>query len=116
MDAPKLTRDRARRLRGEMDLPEILLWRRLRARQLNGLHFRRQHPVGPYILDFYCDKAKLAVEIDGYSHNVADRPAHDTRRDAWLAKRGVTTLRIAARDVLRAKEDVLATIMAAAGS
>ena len=97
-----------------MDLPERLLWSQLRRRQLDGLHFRRQHPVGPYILDFYCDKAKLAVEVDGYSHGVADQPARDLRRDRWLAARGVTTLRIAARDVLISMDEVLATILAAA--
>jgi very-short-patch-repair endonuclease len=97
-----------------MDLPEVLLWKRLKARQVSGLHFRKQHPGGPYILDFYCDAVKLAVEVDGYSHGVADRPAHDSRRDEWLSRRGVTTLRITARDVLKSMEDVLATITAAA--
>jgi very-short-patch-repair endonuclease len=114
MDAPTKTRDRAKQLRRQMDLPEILLWKRLKASQLNGLRFRRQHPLGPYILDFYCDAAKLAVEVDGYSHDVAGRPAHDRRRDQWLAQRGVRTLRIPARDVLKSMEDVLATIAAAA--
>jgi very-short-patch-repair endonuclease len=114
MDAPTLARDRARRLRAQMDLPEVLLWNQLRRRQLDGLHFRRQHPIGPYILDFYCDKARLAVEVDGYSHDVADRPRRDLRRDNWLASRGATTLRIAARDVLKSMDDVLATISAAA--
>jgi very-short-patch-repair endonuclease len=79
-----------------------------------GLHFRRQHPIGRYILDFYCDEAKLAVEVDGYSHDVADRPARDLWRDNWLASRDVTTLRITARDVLKSMDDVLATILAAA--
>jgi len=114
MDAPTLTRDRARRLRAEMDLPERLLWKRLNRRQLDGLRFRRQHPLGSYILDFYCDAAKLAVEIDGYSHSIDGRAAHDARRDEYLVGLGVTTLRIAARDVLNAMEDVLATIAAAA--
>ena len=114
MDAPTVTRDRARRLRGQMDLPEVLLWKQLRRRQLEGLHFRRQHPIGPYILDFYCDEARLAVEVDGHSHDVADRPQRDQRRDKWLAGRGVTTLRIPARDVLGSMDGVLATIAAAA--
>ena len=70
MDAHAVTRDRAKRLRAEMDLPERLLWKRLNRGQLGGLHFRRQHPVNPYILDFYCDAARLAVEVDGYSHGV----------------------------------------------
>jgi len=98
-----------------MDLPEVLLWKRLQRDQLAGLRFRRQHPIGDYILDFYCDSAKLAVEVDGYSHDVADRPARDERRDQWLEEQGVRTLRIAARDVLKAMEDVLATILAATG-
>jgi len=115
MDAPDRTRNRARQLRRRMDLPEVLLWNRLRRRQLSGLHFRRQHPLGDYILDFYCDAAKLAVEVDGYSHDVADRPARDQSRDRWVASRGVTTLRIPARGLLKSMDDVLATILAAAG-
>ena len=115
MEAPERTRRYARKLRWQMDLPEVLLWNRLRRRQLGGLHFRRQHPLGNYIIDFYCDEAKLAVEVDGYSHDVANRPERDQRRDAWMAGQGVTTLRIPARDVLKAMEDVLATILAAAG-
>jgi very-short-patch-repair endonuclease len=93
-----------------MDLPERRLWNQLRRRQLQGLRFRRQHPVGPYILDFYCDSARLAVEVDGYSHDVADRPRHDQRRDDWLAACGVRTLWIGARDVLDDMDGVLATI------
>ena len=116
MEAPTHTRDRARRLRRKMELPEVLLWQRLQRDQLAGLRFRRQHPLGDYVLDFYCDSAKLAVEVDGYSHDVADRPARDARRDQWVAQRGVRTLRIPARDVLKAMDDVLATILAAAGN
>ena len=112
MEAHTVTRDRAKRLREQMDLPERLLWKRLTRGQLGGLHFRRQHPITPYILDFYCDGAKLAVEIDGYSHDVADRAAHDQRRDRWLEERGVAVVRVTARDVLKAMDDVLATIEA----
>jgi very-short-patch-repair endonuclease len=61
--------------------------------------FRRQHPIGPYVLDFYCAKAHLAVEIDGISHDMADRPERDERRDIWLKKRGVTVVRIPAADL-----------------
>jgi very-short-patch-repair endonuclease len=67
---------------------------RLKGRQLDGYQFRRQHPIGPYILDFYCPAVRLAVEVDGYSHEVGDAPAYDARRDAWLLKRGIETLRI----------------------
>ncbi|MEJ1968138.1 MAG: DUF559 domain-containing protein [Rhizomicrobium sp.] len=63
--APILTFKRARALRRKMTLPEILLWQQLRGRKLRGLSFRRQHPVGPYILDFFCASAALAIEVDG---------------------------------------------------
>ncbi len=78
-----------------------MLWSRLRARQPGIPAFRRQHPIGPYVLDFYCAKARLAIEIDGVSHEVEDRPQRDARRDAWLQAEGVTVTRIAAVDVLR---------------
>jgi very-short-patch-repair endonuclease len=54
-----------------MTLPEVLLWNGLRGGRLEGLRFRRQHPFGPYILDFYCEQAKLAVEVDGMAHRMA---------------------------------------------
>ena len=61
--------------------------------------FRRQHPIGPYVLDFYCAKARLAVEIDGVSHDMGDRPQRDIRRDAWLKVHGVTVMRIPAAEL-----------------
>jgi len=100
---------RARELRRDLSLPEALLWQQLRRRQ-TGFKWRKQHPAGPYDLDFYCDVAKLCVEIDGRSHESAGRPAHDARRDAWLAEHGIATLRIPAADVLRNMEGVLAWI------
>jgi very-short-patch-repair endonuclease len=110
VDSHAITRDRARRLREQMDLPERLLWKRLNRGQIRGCYFRRQHPAGNYILDFYCDAVRLAIEVDGASHDAAGRAAHDRRRDAWLAKGEITVLRIAARDVLKAMEDVVATV------
>ncbi len=59
---------RARDLRRSLTRPEAMLWINLSRRRLDGLHFRRQHPLGPYILDFYCAEARLAVEVDGESH------------------------------------------------
>lgn len=112
MDAPRLTKDRAKRLRRPMSLPEVLLWKALKGRKLNGLHFRRQHPLGPYILDFYCDTEKLAVEVDGESHSFGDRPAHDQRRDAWLLSRGIRTLRLPASLILDEVDNALGTIRA----
>ena len=96
-----------------MSLPEVLLWMALRKRQAGGLRFRRQHPIGPYILDFYCEAVRLAVEIDGEGHLHGD-PTRDERRDSWVAAQGVSTLRFIARDVLASPEDIVATIEAAA--
>jgi very-short-patch-repair endonuclease len=93
---------RARRFRKTLTGAELGLWVGLKNRQLGGFKFRRQHPIGPYILDFYCPEAPLAVEIDGYSHGVAGAMAHDARRDAWLRDRGVETYRIGADDMKEA--------------
>jgi very-short-patch-repair endonuclease len=88
---------RARELRRTMSLPEVLLWQ----------HLRKQHPAGPYNLDFYCDAAKLCVEVDGEAHDRGNRPQRHLRRDAWLVDQGITTLRIPAAEVLRNIEGVL---------
>lgn len=89
----------ARRLRRNKSLPEVLLWTELRGRP-QGVKFRKQHPVGDYVLDFYCVAKRLAVEIDGIAHDMGDRPARDDRRDAWLRAHGIEVLRLAAGDVL----------------
>ena len=96
-----------------MSLPEGLLWKRLRNRQFDDFWIRRQHPIGPYILDFYCDEAKLAIEVDGHSHGTEDRPERDARRDAWLEVRGIRTLRLRAQLVLSDMDVALATLRAA---
>jgi very-short-patch-repair endonuclease len=98
--APILTLKRARRLRRKLTLPEILLWEKLRGERLDGLHFRRQHPIGPYILDFYCSSAHLAVEVDGTMHGESSQIAHDELRDRWLVERSIRVLRIPATDIL----------------
>jgi very-short-patch-repair endonuclease len=103
----------ARALRRGMTPPEIALWLALR-RNGGGLRFRRQYSAGPYILDFYCAPARLAIEVDGEAHERGHRPARDAVRDRWLADRGVRVLRYAARDVLREVEGVVAEIVAAA--
>jgi very-short-patch-repair endonuclease len=113
---PESTIRRARQLRREMTPPEARLWMALRGRQADGLRFRRQHPIGPFVLDFYCDSAKLAVEVDGFAHVTADRPQRDARRDDWLAARGVRTLRIDARDVRDELDGVVGLIVNVARS
>ena len=90
---------KARKLRRQMTLPEVLLWQNLR-RKPDGVKFRRQHPIGPYVLDFYCAAASLAVEVDGAAHNMGDNPERDRMRDDWLVERGIATLRIPATDIL----------------
>ncbi len=78
-----------------------MLWVRLRARQPDGPRIRRQHPIGPYVADFYCVDARLVIEIDGWGHNMGDRPERDEQRDAWMAARGLTVVRYPADEVMR---------------
>jgi len=111
MDGSRVTKDRARTLRREMSLPEVLLWKAIKGRRLSGLHFRKQHPLGPYVLDFYCDAERLAIEVDGSSHSGGDRPERDERRDAWLSAQGIATLRLPARLILRDVDDAVRTIV-----
>ncbi len=99
LTGPGATIAKARTLRAEMSLPEVLLWRELRRRP-GGFRFRRQHPAGPYVLDFARLQGRLAIEIDGEAHRRGGKPAHDEVRDTWLANQGFRTLRIPARDVL----------------
>ena len=114
MEAPDITIERARALRRKMSLPEVMLWQAVRRGRL-GVHFRRQHPVGPWILDFYCHACRLAVEIDGASHDKPDLIARDRRRAIWLEKRGILTLRIPARAVLGNLASVLEGLRARVG-
>ena len=109
MDAPKRTVARAKRLRRAMTPPEARLWVALRQRPA-GLKFRRQHPVGPYVLDFYCDAARLVIEVDGAAHDVVVVALADRRREDWLAEQGLVVLRFQAIDVLRHLEGVMDTI------
>ena len=92
-----------------MSLPEVLLWQQLR-KEPDGVRFRRQHPAGPYVLDFFCATANLALEVDGEAHNCGDRPRRDLARDKWLNERGVRVLRIPAVEVLKNLDGVLSSI------
>ena len=107
MPRPHLPRNvpAARQHRRALSLPEVLLWDRLR-RSPGGVKFRRQHPVGAYVLDFYCAKTKLGIEIDGIAHDMGDRPVRDVQRDAWLAEQGIMVVRIPADEVLKSPDDV----------
>jgi very-short-patch-repair endonuclease len=78
--------------------PEAKVWQAVRNRQL-GFKFRRQHPIGRFIADFYCAEARLVIEIDGDTHAAPDQAAYDSTRTAWLEERGYHVLRFQARDV-----------------
>lgn len=110
MEAPKSTVQRARSLRRRMTPPEARLWIQLRRKAVEGWRFRRQHPIGPYVLDFYCDAAALAVEVDGQTHWLGDQPGRDRERDAWLALRGIRTLRLPARLIFEDLDTAMRTI------
>jgi very-short-patch-repair endonuclease len=77
-----VVRENARHLRRESTVAERTLWYHLRGGRLDGFHFRRQHPVGPFVVDFYCAARRLVVEVDGDTHS--GREAYDAARTAWL--------------------------------
>ena len=93
-----------------MSLPEVLLWNLLR-KSPDGVHFRRQEAMGLFVLDFYCAKAKVGIEIDGIGHEMGDRPKRDGQRDLWLKEQGIAVLGIPASDVLRSPEDAAEAII-----
>jgi very-short-patch-repair endonuclease len=84
---------RARQLRREQTWAEKLMWRWLRDRRFSRYKFRRQHPLGDYCLDFFCEEAELNIELDGRQHGFPDQQKHDARREAFLKSRGIKTLR-----------------------
>ena len=100
----------ARRLRREMTLPEVLLWQRLRGKPM-GVKFRRQHPVGDHVVDFYCASKRIAIEIDGTAHDMANRPQRDAIRDAAIAGHDIEIRRIAAVEVLKDVDAVAQSIV-----
>jgi very-short-patch-repair endonuclease len=100
-----VVRENARQLRRPLTPMEARLWAVLRNRSACGWKFRRQHPVGRFILDFYCAEAGLVVEVDGVTHE--GREAYDAERTAWLAQEGYTVLRVTNQQV---REDVMAVV------
>ena len=92
------TPERRRELREHQTDAEAKLWYFLKSRHLGGIKFRRQHSIGPYILDFYCASANLAVELDGSQH--ARQQAYDDSRTAFLAQQGIKVMRFTNDQVL----------------
>jgi very-short-patch-repair endonuclease len=103
----------ARALRRTSTDAEWRLWQHVRSRQLAGLRFRRQQPIGPFIVDFLCCEKMLIVEIDGGQHLESDS---DRRRDLWLAMRGYRVLRFWNHEVLGETSGVLESIARVAGA
>ena len=99
----------ARKLRRTMSPPEALLWQHLRGSKL-GFKVRRQHPIGPYIADFYVSAARLVIEIDGRAHDFGDRPDRDVARDFYLEGQGYGIVRIDAGEVRKDLDSVLMLI------
>ncbi len=105
-DRTTSAQDRARRLRKEMTPSELSLWKELRGSRL-GVRFRRQEPIGPYIVDFICRPERLVVEADGDHH---ESSGHDQRRDAFLRSKGYRVLRFWNEDVAKYPDWVLTQI------
>jgi len=99
-----LKHKRARELRAQMTDAERKLWARLRGKKMEGLRFRRQETIGPYIADFYCSAAKLIVELDGGQHGSDENLAYDATRTRWLNNSGYRVLRLSNHDFLRDPE------------
>ncbi|MGE5480108.1 MAG: endonuclease domain-containing protein [Chloroflexota bacterium] len=102
---------RRKELRNNCTDEEALLWARLKNSQLMGYKFRRQHSVGPYILDFYCPSIKIAIELDGSQHNTADNKEYDKNRDEWLSAVGIKVIRFQNYELKSDLERVLTRII-----
>ena len=106
-------RTRARALRRALTDAERIIWNAIRAHRLCGANFRRQTPIGPFIVDFVCHAAGLIIEIDGGQHFEPEYMKRDARRDAFLASKGYRMLRFNNHDVMTNRQGVLETIAAA---
>ena len=112
---PKRHRQNAKTMRRVMTDAELKLWNEVRAHRLMGLGFRRQVPIGPFIVDFACSSHRLILEVDGSQHAEPEASEKDERRDAFLRSGGWTILRFWNDDVLREIDDVCQHIVIAAG-
>jgi very-short-patch-repair endonuclease len=101
---------RARALRQQSTWAEKLLWRWLRDRRFCTYKFRRQHPVGIYVLDFYCLEVRLSIELDGRGHGYSNQQAHDAERTRFLATQGIKELRFWNSHLRRDKQAIRDTI------
>lgn len=105
--------NRARRLRRDQTSAESELWTHLRNRAMAGFKFRRQVPLGPYVVDFVCFDERLIVEVDGGQHNLEPNRDQDCKRTAWLESQGYRVIRFWNIDILDSTEGVLGVIRSA---
>jgi very-short-patch-repair endonuclease len=101
---------RRKQLRHTMPEAEVILWSQLKNGQISGIKFRRQYSVGRYVVDFYCAKKKLAIEIDGDSHYMLNAPERDDERQKWIEQFGIRFLRFTNDDVRKNLYGVLDAI------
>ncbi len=111
----KQLKAKRRSLRNNMTLTEVTLWSHLKHSQLGGLKFRRQASIGKYIVDFYCPKKKLAIELDGDVHGYSSRIISDKNREEEIKSLGIKMLRFANREVRENLDGVLGEILSVAG-
>ena len=104
-------KDKRRALRQAETGPEALLWERLRDRRTGHLKFRRQYSVGVYVLDFYCPACRLAIELDGESHNSAEAREYDAERTKFLSTLNICVLRFANAEVYKDVNKVVSAIL-----
>ncbi len=104
-------KEKRRALRKNMPPAEIILWSKLRGKNLCGLKFKRQYSIGAYIVDFYSPQLKLAIEIDGESHFIEGAEIRDQKRQAVIESAGVAILRFTNRDVYERIEGVIEKIL-----
>ncbi|HEX6901422.1 MAG TPA: endonuclease domain-containing protein [Thermoanaerobaculia bacterium] len=109
-------RSRAQILRETPTRAERAMWEILRDRRLQGIKFRRQHPISIYVADFFCHELKLIVELDGEVHDAPRRAVRDANRDAYLRSQGCTILRFPNHDVFHDRESVLTRILETAAT
>ena len=100
----------SRLLRKNMTDSERVLWSRLRRKQIAGVQFYRQKPIGKYIVDFYAPKVKLVIEVDGSQHMKGEHVKKDGRRDAYLTAVGLKVIRFNSREVLKETDGVIESI------
>jgi|SRR5699024_2283332 len=104
---PKHTKKLRQHLRNDMTETEVMLWSRLKGKQFLGYKIRRQYGVGNYIIDFYCPKLKLGIEVDGHSHYTAAGIKHDKDRDNFISNEDIELIRITNTEVRENLDGVL---------